>query len=187
MVEKFIPNIITIIRLLAIPPAIYFIWLDQYSIALVIFAFAGISDAADGFLARRYHWESRWGAAMDPIADKSLLVSTAAILAYKELLPLWLFVLMMLRDFILISGSTLYRARFGPFDVKPSALGKLSTFVQITLIVSILIHAAHDLINSGVVNVLIATCGLTTLVSGIHYIWVWLRKAIHEQNDTIRD
>ena len=180
MIEKFIPNIITILRLLAIPPAILFMWNDQFSVALFIFAIAGVSDGVDGYLARRFHWESPWGAAMDPIADKALLVSTAAMLTYKDLLPGWLFILMLGRDATLLGGSFLYRIKFGPFDVQPSMLGKISTFIQILLLLSLMIHVAYGILTLSQLDVLILLCTLATLVSGLHYLWVWIRKALNE-------
>lgn len=184
MVLKYIPNIITFIRLLAIPPAIYFLWLSDFNTALIIFAFAGVSDGVDGFLARRYGWETHWGAVMDPIADKTLLVLVGAMLAFKGLLPVWLFVLMMGRDVILLSGSALYRLKFGPFQVQPSLWGKFSTFVQITLLIVLMAHVAYGVLSVWQVDFLIYLCAFATLVSGIQYVWVWAHKARNEGKRT---
>lgn len=117
---------------------------------------------------------------MDPIADKALLVSTAVMLAYKEILPGWLFIIVMGRDIMLLGGSILYRAKFAPFDVQPSLLGKVSTFVQITLLISLLANMAYGFLSLELLEVLILICAFTTLISGGHYIWVWIRKAINE-------
>ena len=175
-----IPNIITGMRLLAVPPAIYLMWVGRWDIAFLVFAFAGVSDGVDGYLARRFGWQSKWGATMDPVADKLLLVSTAAMLLYQSLLPLWLFVLMFGRDLMILGGAALYHWKFGPYKIQPTWLGKASTFVQILLLLSMMVHAAFGILSEEQIDKMIFMCGLITVVSGAHYAWIWIRKALNE-------
>lgn len=77
---RYLPNIITSLRLVAVPPVALLLWFGEYDSALILFALAGVSDGVDGYLARRFNWKSHWGAVMDPLADKLLLVTTAAVL-----------------------------------------------------------------------------------------------------------
>lgn len=177
---RYLPNIITGLRLVAVPPVALLLWFDYYACALVVFAFAGVSDGVDGYLARRFNWKSHWGAVMDPLADKLLLVTTAAVLALQGILPLWLFVLMMFRDVLIVSGAALYRWWFGPFEVQPSLLGKLSTFLQILLILSLLLHKATGLMSDGQIEGMIWLSAMITASSGAHYMFIWIRKAIRE-------
>lgn len=177
---RYLPNIITGLRLAAVPPVALLLWLREYECALILFALAGVSDGVDGYLARRFNWKSHWGTVMDPLADKLLLVVTTATLALKGLLPVWLFALIMGRDVVLLGGAALYRLRFGPFQVQPSGLGKLSTFFQIMLVLSVLLHIATGLLSDGQIKLMILTCALITALSGAHYLFVWVRKAIHE-------
>jgi cardiolipin synthase len=177
---RYLPNIITAFRLAAVPPVALLLWFGEYSSALVLFAIAGVSDGVDGYLARRFNWKSHWGAVMDPLADKLLLVTTAAILTFKDLLPIWLFVLVMGRDIMIVGGAALYRWCFGPFEVRPSVLGKLSTFIQILLVLSLLVHVATGLLTNEQIHFMILMCAFITLLSGVHYLFIWVRKAINE-------
>ena len=88
-----IPNLITAGRILLVPPIAWALVQQRFLLALILFFIAGVSDAADGFLAKYYGWTSRLGALLDPLADKSLLVTSYAALAWIGLLPLWLLVL----------------------------------------------------------------------------------------------
>jgi cardiolipin synthase len=99
-----IPNLITILRILLVPPIAYLLYWGDYDIALLLFLGAGLSDALDGFLAKHYGWMSRLGGLLDPIADKALLMSSFIVLAWVDLIPVWLVVVVVLRD-VIISGS----------------------------------------------------------------------------------
>ncbi|NVK38558.1 MAG: CDP-alcohol phosphatidyltransferase family protein [Gammaproteobacteria bacterium] len=176
---RYLPNIITGMRLLAILPVAFCLWVEEYACAFVLFAFAGVSDGVDGYLARRFNWKSHWGAVMDPLADKLLLVTTAAILVFKSLLPLWLFIIMMGRDLMIVSGAAFYRWRFGPYEVTPSLFGKASTFFQILLVLSLLIHAAFGLMSEFQLDAIVTMTAAITLISGAHYFYIWIRKAMY--------
>lgn len=178
----YIPNIITLLRLLAVLPCVALFWFECHVAALLVFALAGVSDGVDGYLARRFSWQSHWGAVMDPVADKLLLVFTAAAMTFKGMLPLALFILMMARDVIILAGAGVYRVKFGPFKVMPSVWGKLSTFFQIFMVIAILEHNAFGNLAELPLAVLMGLCAVFTLISGVHYCWVWLRKARTEQN-----
>ena len=88
-----IPNLITVVRILLVVPVAWALLQQQYVIALVLFFVAGVSDGLDGFLAKQFNWTSRLGAILDPLADKALLVTCYAALAWVGLLPVWLLVL----------------------------------------------------------------------------------------------
>lgn len=176
----YIPNIITLLRLLAVLPCAWLLWLENYQIALYVFALAGVSDGVDGYLARRFAWKSHWGAVMDPLADKLLLVMTAGILTLKGLLPFALFVLMMSRDVLILSGAALYRLKFGPFQVQASIWGKLSTFFQVLMLIAILVHGAYASLALLPLYIIMWLCAVITGVSGLHYCWVWMNKAHQE-------
>lgn len=177
----YIPNIITLFRLIAVLPCIALLWFDYFTYALIMFAVAGVSDGVDGYLARKFSWQSHWGAVMDPIADKLLLVLTAAVMTYKEMLPFALFFLMMSRDVIILAGAAWYRLRFGPFKVLPTVWGKLSTFFQVFMVIAILEHNAFGNLAELPLQILMLLCGLFTFISGVNYCWIWIKKAQYEQ------
>jgi len=179
-VLRYLPNIITFLRIVAVGPVAWLLWVENYMYALLVFAVAGVSDGVDGYLARRFNWKSHWGAVMDPMADKLLMVATATVLMFKDILPLWLYILIFLRDSIIVIGAAIYRFKFGPFKVQPTTLGKLSTFVQILMVLSLLLHASTGLLSNGQILVMINLCGLITVLSGIQYVTIWLRKALNE-------
>lgn len=177
---RYLPNLITSIRVIAVLPIAYFLWIDEFKLALILFAFAGVSDGVDGYLARRYNWKSHWGAVMDPLADKLLMVVTASVLMFKSLLPIWLFVLIMLRDLMIVLGAAYYRYRFGPFQVAPTKLGKASTFIQILMVLSLLLHKATGLMSEQQIIFIIYLCAFVTIISGAQYVCIWVRRASHE-------
>ena len=94
----FIPNIITFLRLLLTVPVSLSIYNGNEGLALILFIFAGLSDGFDGYLARKFRWESELGKILDPIADKCLIVATLLALAFAQLLPIWLAALLIIRD-----------------------------------------------------------------------------------------
>jgi len=138
-----LPNIITSIRLLLLVPLSFYLTQQDYRMAVVIFFVAGISDALDGFLAKKFNWVSRFGSILDPIADKALLVLTMGILTINAKISLLLFVLVTVRDVYIISGAYYYYKKIGPYNMKPSYLSKLNTFVQISLVTLILVSFGY--------------------------------------------
>src|SRR5690606_40943267 len=100
-----LPNLITIARLILVPVVIAMIVAGQWLAAFVLFAIAGVSDAVDGFLARRFGMKSELGAYLDPLADKALLVSIYAGLAVAGVLPAWLAILVIFRDIMILRSE----------------------------------------------------------------------------------
>ena len=99
-----IPNFITIARLLGVPLIIWLMIADRFVEATLLFVLAGLSDAADGFYAKRFNATSALGSYLDPVADKALLVSVFVTLGFKGILPAWLIVLVVSRDLFIIGG-----------------------------------------------------------------------------------
>ena len=106
-----IPNLITVGRILLVAPVAWALMVQNFSLALILFFVAGVSDAVDGFLAKRFGWTSRLGALLDPLADKFLLVTCYAVLAWNDLLPVWLLVLVLTRDLLIVGGAVAYNFR----------------------------------------------------------------------------
>ncbi|WP_373508037.1 CDP-alcohol phosphatidyltransferase family protein, partial [Thiocapsa sp.] len=99
-----LPNIISVLRLVAVAPVMYLLLRQEYGWALVLFAAAGASDGLDGYLAKRYDWRSRLGGILDPLADKALLVACFLILGWQGLVPVWLVIAVILRDLVIVTG-----------------------------------------------------------------------------------
>jgi cardiolipin synthase len=172
-----LPNIITLFRFLLVVPVVLLLLHRRYDGALLVFAVAGFSDALDGYLAKRYHWTSRVGALMDPLADKLMLVSGFVTLAWLRLIPAWLVGLIILRDVIIVTGAIVYHVHIEKLEAAPSVISKLNTLAQILLVLAVMYSQAVQELPSFWMDVLIYGVLVTTLWSGLDYVWTWGRKA----------
>jgi cardiolipin synthase len=173
---RHLPNLISALRLLLVLPAFWLIGEREYAQALVIVAIAGASDALDGYLAKRFGWQSRLGGLLDPLADKMLLLAGFLGLAMTGALPAWLFVLVIGRDLLIVCGAVAYHNLVGPFDAEPTRLSKLTTVVQIACVIGELLRLAWLPELPGRLALLVATAVLT-VASGLHYVVVWSARA----------
>jgi cardiolipin synthase len=138
-----------------------------------LFAIAGISDGLDGFLAKHYHWQSRLGSILDPIADKLLLVASFATLSYLQLLPWWLFFLVMGRDLVIVIGALAYHNAFGEFELKPLWSSKINTLLQILLVLLVMVQAQWFSQLDAVITIGIWLVVASVINSGSEYVMVW--------------
>jgi cardiolipin synthase len=172
-----LPNLITILRFLLVPPVVLFLLNGRYGAALLVFAAAGFSDALDGFLAKRYHWTSRVGAMMDPLADKLLLVSSFVSLGWLGQIPPWLVAVVLLRDLVIVTGAIIYNLRIEQLEAAPSAVSKLNTLAQIVLVMAVMFTQAVAAVPPLWLEALTYGVLVTTLWSGLDYVWTWGRRA----------
>ena len=135
-----IPNLITGLRILLVAPFLWLLLEERYGAALLLFIIAGISDALDGFLAKYYGWTSELGGLLDPIADKLLLMGAILALGWLNELPGWLVALVILRDIMILGGAVAYHLLIDRFQAAPLMISKLNTFMQLTLVCTIIIH-----------------------------------------------
>ena len=189
---SFLPNLITLIRVILLVPLSIYLIQEEYTLAFYLFMIAGFSDALDGFLAKRFAWVSRFGAILDPLADKALLVVTLALLTYQEKISWILFILVVLRDIYIVAGAYTYHKLIGPYEMHPSRLSKFNTFVQLLMVTSVLASLEFIKLPLLYLQFLVALTYVTTISSGIHYTWLWggkAREAIRqrETNSSTRD
>lgn len=177
MSRRDIPNLITVIRVLLVAPLVWYLSLERYGAALAVALVAGISDALDGFLAKRYGWESRIGGILDPLADKLLLVGSFIMLGLAGLIPVWLVVLALLRDLFIVVGAILFNILIEKVEPEPSLVSKVNTACQILLVLAVLLAQLIARMPGGIVDGLVILTAATTLVSGAHYVWAWSRLA----------
>jgi cardiolipin synthase len=172
-----IPNIITVLRILLVIPIMALLAEREYGAVLVLFAVAGLSDGADGFLARHYDWRTPLGAILDPLADKFMLVGVYLMLGWSGLVPFWLMLLVILRDAIIISGATAYRRLCGDLTMEPTLISKTNTLLQILLGLAVIVGAAGWSLPPWVITGMIALVALSTVWSGADYVWHWGQRA----------
>jgi cardiolipin synthase len=173
-----IPNVITVCRILLVAPVAVSLLQRRLSMSIALFGVAALSDAADGFLAKRYGWQSGLGALLDPIADKLLLATVFVALAFLRLVPVWLMVAAVARDVIIVSGALLYRLMIGPLTVRPSAVSKLNTLAQAAFVLAVVGREQFSLPEARTVMVLGALVFATVVISAIDYVLIYGRRAL---------
>lgn len=178
MNKRHIPNIISMFRVLLVLPVVWLLWQREYAMALLLFAIAGVSDALDGFLAKHYGWQSRLGSILDPLADKLLLVCCFLTLAWLELIPFWLLVVVIARDLVIVVGALIFHVLFGRYEMAPSLISKINTFFQIVFVIAVVLFNSELWPAPWIAEYLGYVVLATTLVSGADYIWVWGRRAL---------
>ncbi|HEX4750742.1 MAG TPA: CDP-alcohol phosphatidyltransferase family protein [Bryobacteraceae bacterium] len=166
-----IPNIITLFRVFAAPVAAWLLAQARYREALALVILAGLTDWFDGWAARKLKASGKTGIIFDPLADKILLVVLFVELAVIHLIPLWMFLLAIIRDLVIVVGALLVRIFRNVHKFVPSIWGKISTFFQIMLVLMVLLDAAfpHRLLSALRLTAL-ALSGIFITVSGIGYI-----------------
>lgn len=182
--SALIPNLITLGRLLAVPLAVWLMLTDRYGAAFWLFLAAGISDAIDGFLARRLKARSEIGAYLDPLADKCLLVSSYVTLGHQDHIESWLVILVVFRDVLIIGGAILYQTLTQSLTVQPLLISKLNTVLQIALIGFVLARLGLGIGDGGLTQWLGYAVAESTLASGAAYVAVWGRRALGQGGRT---
>lgn len=183
MQVKHLPNIISFLRLVLVFPFLHFSLNHQPKIAFLIFMFAAISDALDGWIARSFNCQSHLGLILDPLADKVLILSSYLILGAAHILPLWLVTLVFVRDITILSGAfvSLYILR-RPHPLHPSFISKLNTVLQMLQIFLCLLQTAFGHISPLLLDSILISVCLTTTTSFLHYLYIWhqeiTRKAL---------
>ncbi len=177
MDKKDIPNAISMMRIILVAPIVYFLLVGHHGASLILFLVAGLSDALDGFLAKRYHWVSRLGSFLDPLADKLLLLSCFVACAYLKLMPVWLLVLVISRDVFVATGAFLYHHFIEGFKGEPPFSSKLNTVVQIVYLLMLISSQGVILMPPSWLELSIYAVLATTSVSGLEYVWVWGMRA----------
>jgi len=173
-----LPNIISIGRIILVGPIVFCLIEDNFTYAAVLFAVAGISDGLDGFLAKRFGWISHLGSILDPLADKLLLVSCYVVLGWKGFLPPWLVAAVIIRDVVIVVGALLYHFKIETVKGLPLGISKVNTLVQIVLVIAVIVHHGFFALPGAAVDTLIYLVLLTTVWSGMSYVWIWGRRAL---------
>ncbi len=168
-----IPNLLTLARIAVCPVLVLLLHEQNYELALVLFLAAGITDGLDGYIAKRFDCASSFGAVLDPVADKLLIASAYIMLAILGDIPFWLLVVVMFRDLVIVVGYFIFVMMGADIPMRPTYSSKVNTFVQISLMVVVLMEKAAILEIPMIVEVLIFGVLITTVVSGIQYVWLW--------------
>ena len=177
-----IPNFISISRLILVPFIVWFIVNQLYSFAFWLFLTASISDAVDGYLARKFSIKSKLGSILDPLADKVLLVTVMVTLGVLGDIPMWLVTLVVSRDLFMLMAYVFTRKRLQDQDVTPSLISKFNTTFQMSYVTLILTDLAFTMkLPNMFYTVLIYLVAFTTSVSWIGYMRKWLNLLLQKK------
>jgi len=170
-----LPNVITLGRILLVPVIVWAIASNQMAIAFVIFVVAGVSDAIDGFLAKRFNMTTEIGALLDPVADKALLVSIYVTLGISGDIPRWLVILVVSRDFMIVGAVIISWILDNPVPMKPLMVSKLNTVAQVAFAALVLASLGFGFSTAPYEIVLMSCVTVLTLLSVSFYLVEWAR------------
>ena len=165
--------------MLLIVPLVWLIATERMQAAFWLFLAAGLSDAVDGYVAKRFNSRTTLGAYLDPLADKTLLDGTYLALAWAGWLPVWLVALVLCRDVLIVIGVILIRRRHPSYRIRPLVIGKINTFSQILLVACVLAHAGGLVDVGRFITAMIGVVAVATVLSGIGYLgqgWRTMRR-----------
>ena len=174
---RHLPNLICLVRLALIWPTVLALQAGEYRTALGLFVFAAASDGLDGYLAKRFDWTSELGKFLDPLADKLLIVTVFIEAAWLALVPWWITAAVVARDVMIGLGALIYRLWFGPLHGRPTRFSKVNTAAQLLYVSVVLLNAASGVPPGEVLQALALLTLLTTVLSGLHYLQIFTRRA----------
>ncbi|HQT30101.1 MAG TPA: CDP-alcohol phosphatidyltransferase family protein [Thiobacillus sp.] len=176
-----LPNVISMLRLVAVPVVAWLILQQRWEAASWLFLAAAVSDGIDGLLARWLNQMTQLGATLDTIADKALGVVTLVLLTQAGAIPLWVTLAILLRDSIIVLGALSYRGMAGHLEIHPTWLGKTHMFAEFALLVLVLADLARVLRIDAWLTALFVSVFVIAVVSGVQYVWIWGAKARRER------
>lgn len=176
-----LPNVITMLRIAAVPVVAWLIARENWAAACWLFLAAALSDGLDGFLARWLDQMTPLGAALDTVADKALGIVTLVMLTLEEAVPMWVTLAILLRDTVIVLGALSYRGLAGHLEIHPTWLGKTHMFAEFTLLALVLGVLAELLVLEDWLQPLFVAVFAIAVASGIQYVWIWSAKARQER------
>lgn len=174
---SWLPNAISLLRIALVVPILIFILQGDFGWALALFIVAGFSDGLDGYLAVRFDWSTRLGGLLDPAADKLLITGMFITLAVAQHIPVWLAVVVILRDVVIVGGAMAYNFLVKPVPGEPTRISKLNTALQMLFVLFVLSRAGFGWPDKITITVLGASILATVVISGVDYVWSWSRRA----------
>jgi cardiolipin synthase (CMP-forming) len=170
-----IPNLITLFRIILTPLFIIFLIQGNYRKALLVFVLAGVSDLADGLIARTWQQKSRLGSYLDPLADKLLMAASFVTLSIYHQIPSWLTVVVLSRDVILALGVLIFRLADIPLAIRPTLWGKWTTTFQLVTIGFVLLSKIVTFPRLFLLGLFWVT-GALTIISGLQYFYRGIKQ-----------
>jgi len=177
----FIPNLLSIVRIALVYPILNNIYLGNFKISVIFFLVASLTDALDGFLARKMHWQTDLGQILDPVADKLLLSGTIFILWLNNYIPFYIFIIFITRDVAILTGAAIQMSINESDTPAPNLLGKITTSLQIIYISLIFLNEIFELnLKFNFLDILII---FVTILSLCVYAFNWYKDLRKYHNE----
>jgi cardiolipin synthase len=183
---RHLPNAITVLRASLVPLLAWLLLERDYDSALALFIALGLSDLADGVIARRFDLRTRFGAVADPLADKLAMLTAVLLLAQHGWLPWWFALLVIGRDVLIVGGALAYHLVIGHVDMAPTWLSKANTAFEFGFVACLLALGAGYFDDGTWFDVFLWLTSLTVIGSGTQYVYVWGRKAMRARGTATR-
>ena len=174
---RHIPNLLTLLRMCAAPVLILCLTDRNYGLGALIFLIAAVTDALDGWIAKKFGCVTQLGAILDPIADKMLIITAYIVLSLLGDIPLWLVLIVGFRDLGIVGGYLILQIIRTQMPPQPSILSKLNTVAQITFVLSVMLNRVSWVSLSEIVTMLLWLVTATTCLSGFHYMYRWFIRS----------
>jgi cardiolipin synthase (CMP-forming) len=174
---RHLPNIICLVRIALIVPLLQAMVAGEQALILVLFSIAAVSDALDGYLAKRFQWTSDLGRVLDPLADKLLLVSVFITAAWLDIAPWWVATVAVTRDLVIGFGAVVFRLWFGRLRGRPTVISKINTGMQILYLLALILASSIQIPPREVLEALAVVMVITTVASGVDYVSRFLKRA----------
>lgn len=174
---SWLPNAISIMRIVLILPILALFVSDEFGWALTLFIIAGLSDGLDGYLAKKYGWNTRLGAFLDPAGDKLLVAWSFGTLAFLGHIPVWLAVIVILRDVVIVAGSFMYHYLVRRLEGEPTFISKFNTGLEFAFLIFVMARAGFGWPDEITITIVGAAVLVTVVISGYDYVSNWIRSA----------
>ena len=174
---RHIPNLLTLLRMTAAPALILCLTDRNYGLGAMLFLVAAVTDALDGWIAKKFDCVTQLGAILDPIADKMLIITAYIVLSLLGDIPLWLVLIVGFRDLGIVGGYLILQIIRTEMPPQPSILSKLNTVAQIAFVLLVMVNRISWVSLSEIVAVVLWLVTITTILSGIHYMYRWFIRS----------
>ena len=167
-------------RIMLILPILALFISGEFGWALTLFIIAGLSDGVDGYLAKKYGWNTRLGAFLDPAGDKLLVAWSFGTLAFLGYIPVWLAVIVILRDVVIVAGSFMYHYLVRRLEGEPTFISKFNTGLEFAFLIFVMARAGFGWPDEITITIVGAAVLVTVVISGYDYVSSWIRSASSE-------
>lgn len=181
-----VPNFISFVRICSVPVVVWLIVNNNLLAAFWVTLAAGLSDALDGIIAKRFNMITELGTFLDPVADKALLMSLFITLGYQEYIAGWLTILVVFRDLLIIGGALVFHTITHSLTMAPLKISKVNTVAQLVLVVGVLGIEGYGFDVGKGVEILTLVVACTTIMSGAAYAYLWSKKAVEFEDEDNR-